>query len=222
VIGTSRSRKKADTLREQGAEAVVLDVLDPPAVLEAVTAATPDAIVHEATALAGMNDIKNFDRSFAQTNRLRAEGTDALLAAARKAGVRRFVAQSFAGWPYARQGGPVKTEEDPLDPAPVPAMAETLDAIRQSGVVLMTEIRGASNAKAKRELGWAPPLPKLARGFPRRLRRHVRRYLTSESILNIGRYIEMMITPTMQPTPIIISGSMIEVNEEIDASTSSS
>lgn len=98
--------------------------------LEAVTAATPDAIVHEATALAGMNDIKNFDRSFAQTNRLRTEGTDALLAAARKAGVRRFVAQSFAGWPYARQGGLVKTEEDPLDPAPVPAMAETLDAIR--------------------------------------------------------------------------------------------
>ena len=131
VIGTSRSRKKADALREQGAEPVVLDLLDPPAVLETVSAARPDAIVHEATALAGMDDVKNFDRSFAQTNRLRTEGTDALLAAAREAGVRRFVAQSFAGWPYAREGGPIKTEKDPLDPTPAPTMTETLAAIRR-------------------------------------------------------------------------------------------
>jgi nucleoside-diphosphate-sugar epimerase len=95
-----------------------------------VVAARPDAIVHQTTALAGLSDVKHFDRSFAQTNRLRTEGTDALLAAAREAGVRRFVAQSFAGWPYAREGGPVKSEEDPLDPTPVPTMRETLEAIR--------------------------------------------------------------------------------------------
>jgi nucleoside-diphosphate-sugar epimerase len=95
-----------------------------------VLAVRPDAIVHQATALAGLSDFKNFDRSFAQTNRLRVEGTDALLAAAREAGVRRFVAQSYAGWPSAREGGPVKTEEDPLDPTPVPAMSETLAGIR--------------------------------------------------------------------------------------------
>jgi 2-alkyl-3-oxoalkanoate reductase len=108
----------------------VLDLLDSRAVREAVAAARPDAIVHQGTALAGMSDFKHFDRSFAETNRLRTEGTDALLAAAREAGVGRFVAQSFAGWPNAREGGPVKTEEDPLDPRPVPTMRETLAAIR--------------------------------------------------------------------------------------------
>ena len=274
VIGTSRSREKADTLRAQGAEPVVLDLLDRDAVQEAVVAARPEAIAHQASALAGLSDMKHFDRTFAQTNRLRIEGTDALLAAMHEAGVGRFVAQSFAGWPYARKGGPVKTEEDPLDPTPAPAMRETLAAIRhleqtvtaaggialryggfygspedaqlelvrrrrfpivgdgggiwsfvhledaaaatvlalergapgiynvvddepaavrewlpalaatidakpprrvprwlarlvagESGVVLMTEIRGASNAKAKRELGWSLRYPSWRQGF---------------------------------------------------------
>ena len=130
VIGTSRSAGKAELLRALGAKPVQLDVLDRKAVREAVLAARPDAIVHQATALVELSDFKHFDRSFALTNRLRTEGTDALLAAAREAGVGRFLAQSFAGWPYSREGGPVKTEEDPLDPAPVPAMRETLAAIR--------------------------------------------------------------------------------------------
>jgi 2-alkyl-3-oxoalkanoate reductase len=274
VIGTSRSREKADTLRAQGAEPVMLDLLDRDAVREAVAASRPEAIVHQASALAGLSDLKHFDRTFAQTNRLRIEGTDALLAAMREAGVGRLVAQSFAGWPYAREGGPVKTEKDPLDPTPVPAMRETVAAIRhleqtvtaaggialryggfygspedaqlelvrrrrfpivgdgggiwsfvhledaaaatvlalergapgvynvvddepaavrewlpalaatigakpprrvprwlarlvagESGVVLMTEIRGASNAKAKRELGWSLRYPSWRQGF---------------------------------------------------------
>jgi 2-alkyl-3-oxoalkanoate reductase len=274
VVGTSRSPDKADRLRAAGAEAVVLDVLDADAVRSAVATARPDAIVHEATALAGMTDVKHFDRSFEQTNRLRTDGTDALLAAARETGVRRFVAQSYAGWPYARGDGAVKTEDDPLDPTPVPAMRETLSAIRylekaviaagglalrygglygspddaqlelvrkrqlpivgdgdgiwsfvhlddaaaatvialergepgvynvvdddpapvrewlpalaeaigakpprhvprmlarllagESGVALMTEIRGASNAKAKRELGWTLRYPSWREGF---------------------------------------------------------
>jgi nucleoside-diphosphate-sugar epimerase len=274
VAGSSRSAEKAELLRAQGAEPVVLDLLDAGAVREAVAALRPDGIVHQATALAGMTDFKHFDRSFAQTNRLRTEGTDALLAAARKAGVDRFVAQSFAGWPYARDDGSVKTEDDPLDPTPVPAMRETLAAMRyleqrvvdaggialryggfygspddsqlelvhkrrfpivgdgggiwsfihlddaatatvlalesgapgvynvvdddpapvrewlpalareigakpprhvppllarllagESGVVLMTEIRGASNAKAKRELGWTLRYPSWREGF---------------------------------------------------------
>jgi nucleoside-diphosphate-sugar epimerase len=130
VIGTARSPLKSERLRAQGAEPVTVDLFDPRAVGELVTAVEPDAIVHEATALAGANDVKHFDRSFAETNRLRTEGTDALLAAARHAGVERFVAQSFAGWPYARDDGATKTEEDPLDPTPVPAMSETLAAIR--------------------------------------------------------------------------------------------
>jgi 2-alkyl-3-oxoalkanoate reductase len=130
VTGTARSQERAGRLRAQGAEAAIVDLLDRGAVHDAVAAAKPDAIVHHATALAGLSDTKHFDRAFATTNRLRTEGTDALLAAARAVGVRRFVAQSFGGWPYARQGGPVKTEEDPLDPEPAAEMRETLAAIR--------------------------------------------------------------------------------------------
>ena len=130
VIGSSRTPEKADRLRALGAEPVTLDVLDADAVRRAVGTAVPDAIVHQATALAGMTDFKHFDRSFAATNRLRTAGTDALLAAAREFGIARFVAQSYAGWPYARVGGPVKSEDDPLDPTPVARMHETLAAIR--------------------------------------------------------------------------------------------
>jgi 2-alkyl-3-oxoalkanoate reductase len=130
VIGTHRSPGGAERLRALGAEPVALDLLDAGAVRKAVLDAEPDAIVHQATALADLRDFKHFDRSFAQTNRLRTEGTDALLAAARDAGVRRFVAQSYASARYAREGGPVKTEDDPLDPTPVPAMRETIAAMR--------------------------------------------------------------------------------------------
>src|SRR5215475_1180495 len=125
VIGTSRSPEKASGLQALGAQSIVLDLLDPRAVLLAVADAKPDAIVHQATALAGLSDFKHFDRSFAQTNRLRTRGTDALLAAAREVGVGRIVAESFAGHRYARQGGPIKTEQDPLDPTPPRAMRQT-------------------------------------------------------------------------------------------------
>jgi nucleoside-diphosphate-sugar epimerase len=118
VIGSARSPEKAERLRRLGAESVVLDALDARAVREAVGAAQPDAIVHQATALANAKWGRNFDKVFASTNQLRTKGTDALLAAAREAGVRRFVAQSFASYRYAREGGPVKTEDDPLDPTP--------------------------------------------------------------------------------------------------------
>jgi 2-alkyl-3-oxoalkanoate reductase len=93
-------------------------------------AARPEVVVHELTALAQMTDFRRLDEGFALTNRLRTEGTDHLLAAARAAGARRFVAQSFAGWPFARVGGPVKTEDDPLDPDPPAQLRRTLDAIR--------------------------------------------------------------------------------------------
>ena len=275
VVGSSRSPAKSERLAAQGAEPIVLDLLDPDAVRKAVTTVRPNAIIHQATALSGLSDFKNPDKAFAETNRLRTEGTDALLAAARDVDVPRFVAQSFTSWPYAREGGPVKTEEDPLDPVPVPTMRQTLDAIRhleqavvaadgialryggfygssddaqlelvrkrrfpivgdgggiwsfvqlddaatatalalesgapgiynvvddepapvsewlpaladaigakpprhvprwlarilagEAGVALMTEIRGASNAKAKRELGWTLRYPSWRQGFP--------------------------------------------------------
>jgi 2-alkyl-3-oxoalkanoate reductase len=130
VIGTSRSSGNAERLRALGAEPVVLDLLDARAVRKAVLESEPDAIVHQATALADVRFSRNMDRTFAQTNRLRTEGTDALLAASREAGVSRFVAQSFASYRYAREGGPVKTEDDPLDPSPLPSTRQSQDAMR--------------------------------------------------------------------------------------------
>jgi nucleoside-diphosphate-sugar epimerase len=125
VIGTSRSPGKAGQLRALGAEAVTLDALDAAAVRAAVGAARPDAIIYQASALADAKFGRNLDRTFGPTNRLRTEGTDNLLAAAREAGVHRFVAQSFAPYRYAHEGGPVKTEDSPLDPAPPETARET-------------------------------------------------------------------------------------------------
>jgi nucleoside-diphosphate-sugar epimerase len=118
VVGTVRSPGNAERVRALGAEPVVLDLLDRRAVRKAVLEAQPEAIAHEATALADATWGRSFDKVFAGTNALRTKGTDALLAAAREAGVRRFVAQSFASYRYVREGGPVKTEDDPLDPTP--------------------------------------------------------------------------------------------------------
>jgi 2-alkyl-3-oxoalkanoate reductase len=130
VIGTSKSPGNAERVRALGAESIALDLLDPRAVRKAVLETGPDAIVHQATALADVRFSRNFDRTFAQTNRLRTEGTDALLAAAREAGIGRLVVQSFASMRYERVGGPVKTEEDPLDPDPVRTMREMSAAMR--------------------------------------------------------------------------------------------
>lgn len=129
VTGTTRTPEKAERLRAQGVEPVVLDGLDGDAVRAAVAAAKPGAIVHQMTALSGPLDLRRFERSFAATNLLRTEGTQHLLAAARESGVERVVAQSFAGWPAARTGGPVKTEDDPLDPEPPKQVRSTLEAI---------------------------------------------------------------------------------------------
>jgi 2-alkyl-3-oxoalkanoate reductase len=130
VIGTYHSPGNAERVRALGATAVGLDLLDARAVRTAVFDSKPDAIVHQATALANARFGRNLDRTFASTNRLRTEGTDALLAAAAEAGVRRFVAQSFASYRYARIGGPIKSEEDLLDPAPVAGTTETNAAMR--------------------------------------------------------------------------------------------
>jgi nucleoside-diphosphate-sugar epimerase len=121
VTGTSRSAAKAGQLRSLGAEPAVLDVLDAGAVRALIATARPDAIVYQATALAGQAFSRNMDRGFAATNELRTKGTDILLAAAAEAGVRRFIAQSFAPFRYAHLGGPVKDESDPLLPDPPPS-----------------------------------------------------------------------------------------------------
>jgi nucleoside-diphosphate-sugar epimerase len=275
VIGTHNSRASAGRLRALGAKPLMVDLLDAGAVRKAVLEAEPEAIVHEATAFANLKFGRNLDKVLVETNELRTKGTDDLLAAAREAGVRRFVAQSGAGYGrYARRGGPVKTEDDPLgdppanmrqsfaafdhlervvtefggivlrygvfygaandgsaelvlkrqfpivgdgggifswihlddaaaatvlalehdgpaiynivddDPAPVrewlPVLAQAVGAkpprrfptwlarlvAGEAVVVWSSEARGASNAKAKRELGWTPLYPSWRQGFP--------------------------------------------------------
>ncbi|MGO9660745.1 MAG: NAD-dependent epimerase/dehydratase family protein [Acidimicrobiales bacterium] len=129
VTGTSRSQERATHLRTLGAYPIVLDALDAPAVHSTVAAARPEAIIYQATALAGVRVLRSLDRAFAATNRLRTEGLDNVLAAARQAGVRRIVAQSFAPYRYAREGGWVKTEDDPLDQAPPASARQTFAAM---------------------------------------------------------------------------------------------
>jgi len=274
VIGTHNSPASAERLRALGAKPVMLDLLDTRAVRKAVFESEPDAIVHEATALANAKFSRNFDKTGARTNELRTKGTDALLSAAREAGVGRLVVQSVAACGrYARQGGPIKSEDDPLaipaanmqqsfaaldhlervvtefggialrygafygaandgmvepvrkrqfpiigdgggvwswiqlddaaaaaalalehdgpaiynivddEPAPVrewlPVLADALGAkpprrfptwlarllAGEAVVAMSTEARGASNAKAKRELGWTPRYPTWRTGF---------------------------------------------------------
>ena len=130
VTGTTTRPDNVAAIRAMGAEPVVVDGLDAAGVGQAVANARPDAIIHEMTALSGTPDFRHFDRWFAVTNRLRTEGTQHLLAAARAGGVKRFVAQSFTGWSNAREGSWIKSEEDPLDPNPVKAQVETLAAIK--------------------------------------------------------------------------------------------
>jgi nucleoside-diphosphate-sugar epimerase len=277
---TRRESKKA-LLDELGAVPVVADALDADQVADAVGRARPDVIVHQLTALAGVG-IRHPERGVAMTNRVRIEGTDHLLSAGQALGVRRFVAQSVGMGLYVRTGGPVKSEDDPLDPTPprrlregaagirhleqavldarwtegivlrygafygpgthlapgeelsemirrrrfplvgdgggvwsfihvadaaeatvaavehgargvynvvdddpapvaewLPELAQTLGAKKpwrvprflvrllagEAGVVMMTDVRGASNAKAKRELAWRPAHPSWRQGF---------------------------------------------------------
>ncbi|WP_116949668.1 NAD-dependent epimerase/dehydratase family protein [Jiangella endophytica] len=131
VTGTTRSESKIAELRAAGAEGAVMDGLDAASVQAAVRAARPDVVVHQQTALGdGMGDLKRIDKGFHATNLLRTEGTDHLLAAALEAGATRFVAQSYTGWPNARIGGPVKTEDEPLASPPPTGAVEALRAIQ--------------------------------------------------------------------------------------------
>jgi nucleoside-diphosphate-sugar epimerase len=146
VVATTRRAEKVEALRAAGAEAVVVDALDRQAVMDAVTSARPDVVVHQMSALTGMLNLKKFDQEFALTNRLRTEGTAHLLAASAAAGVRRFIAQSYTGWNNAREGGRVKTEDDPLDAHPPQAMTQTIAAIRQLEAMVLQAAQPAAQS----------------------------------------------------------------------------
>jgi nucleoside-diphosphate-sugar epimerase len=130
VVATTRSPARSGRLEALGAEPAVMDGLDRESVRQAVTAARPEAVIHQLTALSAKFDLKHFDRMFALTNRLRTQGTDHLLAAAQEAGAQQFLAQSYAGWNLERSGDRVKGESAPLDAHPAPGSEQTMAAIR--------------------------------------------------------------------------------------------
>lgn len=130
VVGTARTTATAEIVRRLGATAAVMNGLDGANVREVVVGARPDVIIHQMTSLAGASDLRHFDRGFEVSNRLRTTGLDYLIDAGERVGVSRFIVQSFCGWPYARRGAPIKSEEEPLDDTPAPEARRTLDAIR--------------------------------------------------------------------------------------------
>ena len=144
VVALVRSSQKAREVEALGAKAAMANALDKDELTAAVKSAAPEAVVHQLTALTRAGNFKKLDEEFALTNRFRTEVTDTLLAAARLSGARRFIAQSFCGWPFAREGGPVKTEEDPLDPNPPASFRKTLAAIRY----LEDSVRRATDLEA--------------------------------------------------------------------------
>jgi nucleoside-diphosphate-sugar epimerase len=146
VVGMIRSPDKVEAVRASGAEPVLADALDQQAVMNAVQRAEPEVVVHQLTAIPSRFNMRRFEQAFDPTNRLRRDGTDHLVAAARAAGARRLVAQSFAGWPYARDRDSLRVEEDPLDPDPPEGLRGTLDALRylEQRVLDENDIEGIS------------------------------------------------------------------------------
>lgn len=130
VVVLGRSAEKTARLRALGAQVALANALDTEQLTAAIVSARPQVVIHQLTAIPAVLDLKRFDEDFAATNRLRTDVLDVMLAAARKAGARRFIAQSFCGWPFAREDGPVKTEAAPLDPHPPAHFGKTLAAIR--------------------------------------------------------------------------------------------
>jgi len=130
VVATTRSPKGAEEIQGLGAEPAIADGLNAHDLTEAVRHAQPEVVIHEMTGLSGKVDFRHFDRWFATTNELRTKGTDTLVRAAQDVGATRLIVQSYSGWPNIREGGAVKTEEDPLDPHPAKWQRESMAAIR--------------------------------------------------------------------------------------------
>jgi nucleoside-diphosphate-sugar epimerase len=128
VTGTCHSASKERVIRAAGATPLALDVLDAAATRTSVARVRPDAIIFQATALAGMRFGRSLDKTFAPTNKLRTVGIDNVIAAARSAGVHKLIAQSFAPYRYV-SSGPVASEDDPLLTQPPQTAAQTFAAM---------------------------------------------------------------------------------------------
>lgn len=147
-----RNPQKASIVEVLGAKAIAADALDQSALREAIQQVEPEVIIHQLTAHGGLVNFKKLDEDFRVTNQLRTEVTTTLCDTARLVGTRRIVAQSFCGWPFAREGSWVKTEADPLDLSP-PATSGTVEEIQACGeprAILLTSkwhVRGAGQWK---------------------------------------------------------------------------
>lgn len=128
VSALTRSEGSASELKARGVTTHRCDVFDAGSVLTAVTAAAPDVLVHQLTALPRVLDIRKYGAALAPTNRLRAQATPHLMAAARAAGARRVVCQSIS-FVTAPVGPAVHDEDAPLfldaPKALAPAIAAT-------------------------------------------------------------------------------------------------
>jgi 2-alkyl-3-oxoalkanoate reductase len=153
VVGMVQRPRSAEVVHGLGAEPRTADALDAGAVLACFREVRPQVVIHELTAIPATLDMRHFDREFAQTNRLRTEGTRHLLAAAVDVGAAHFIAQSFAGWTYGRSGNgsktngtkskatKLKTEEDAFDPDPPAKLRATLDALKALERAVLSETR---------------------------------------------------------------------------------
>jgi nucleoside-diphosphate-sugar epimerase len=129
VVATTGSKRRVEDLKLLRAQPLVVDGLDEGAVIKSVCLAKPGVVINEMTALATATNLRNFDRAFARTNELRTKGNSHLIRAAQIAQVRGLISQSYTGWANAREGDPVKAEEDALDQRPPKAMRRSLEAI---------------------------------------------------------------------------------------------
>ncbi len=131
VTGTTRSPERARELEASGAGAAVLDALDEAAVVAAVRAAAPQAVIHQLTALPAKIEPRRIERDFVLNDRLRSEGTRILLGAASEAGVERIIAQSIS---FSYAPGPPGTLHDERDP--LLGESDSPPAFRRSALAL--------------------------------------------------------------------------------------
>lgn len=130
VVAQVRSADRGREVEAAGATAAIVDPLDRNALTDAIRRAEPEVLINQLTSLSRLRGFRNMDRDFALTNRFRTEVNDAMIEAGRAVGAKRFIAQSFCGWPSAPTGNRLTTEEDPIVPDLPSKARQTLEAIR--------------------------------------------------------------------------------------------
>jgi 2-alkyl-3-oxoalkanoate reductase len=113
VSAIARSEESAEALREDGVGVSVADVFDAELLRGTMAMAEPEVVMHQLTVLPDDLAARDAAEMFARNDRMRNEGTRALVDAAAAAGAKRVVAQSIA-FAYEPSGDWVKDESAPL------------------------------------------------------------------------------------------------------------